>query len=41
MLEGLTAVGYDGWFTVHQPCLAGQGVEEAVAAAGQFIADLL
>ena len=37
VVEALRDVGYRGWFTVHQPCLADQSVEEAVASAGRFV----
>jgi len=42
MVAALRAVGYDGWFSVHQPLQPGQSVEEAIrdsyAAVGHLIA---
>lgn len=37
LVRTLRDVGYDGWFTVHQPCLEGQSVADAVASAGRFL----
>ena len=36
-VDGLRAVAYDGWFTVHQPLLPGQDMAQAIAAAATLI----
>jgi sugar phosphate isomerase/epimerase len=41
VIGGLKRVGYDGWFTVHQPLLAGQTVPDAMAEAYEAIDPLL
>ncbi|MCB1742050.1 MAG: sugar phosphate isomerase/epimerase, partial [Gammaproteobacteria bacterium] len=38
IVQALRAVGYAGWFSVHQPCMPGQSVAEAVREAGAFAA---
>jgi sugar phosphate isomerase/epimerase len=40
-IAGLERVGYDGWFTVHQPLQPGQTVPQAMAEAYRTIAPLL
>jgi sugar phosphate isomerase/epimerase len=40
-VAGLKAIGYDGWFTIHQPLRPGQSVPEAVAEAYDAVAPLL
>ena len=40
-IEALKRVGYDGWFTVHQPLQPGQTVPDAMREAYQAIAPLL
>jgi sugar phosphate isomerase/epimerase len=41
MISALESVGYDGWFTIHQPLQPGQSVAEAVQAARQGISGLI
>lgn len=40
-VAGLKAIGYDGWFTIHQPLRPGQSVPDAVAEAYDAVAPLL
>jgi sugar phosphate isomerase/epimerase len=40
MIEALKAVGYDGWFTVHQPLRDGQTVQDSVREAADFFGPL-
>ncbi|MDP6708080.1 MAG: TIM barrel protein [Alphaproteobacteria bacterium] len=41
LVETLGEVGYDGWFTVHQPLLPGQSVEQAIGEAAMLFRPLL
>ncbi len=41
MIEALVAIGYEGWFTIHQPSLPGQSVEAAIEAAADFFRPLM
>jgi sugar phosphate isomerase/epimerase len=41
LVAGLESVGYDGWFTVHQPLLPEQSVSDAVADAYRAVGRLL
>ena len=41
LIETLREVGYDGWFTVHQPLREGQTVVDSVCEAAQFFGPLL
>jgi sugar phosphate isomerase/epimerase len=41
MVSALGEVGYDGWFTIHQPLLPGQCVAEAVREAHGAVARLV
>lgn len=41
MVAALKDVGYDGWFTVHQPLQPGQSVEDAVRESHRAVADLI
>ncbi|MDH3702440.1 MAG: sugar phosphate isomerase/epimerase [Alphaproteobacteria bacterium] len=41
IVETLRAVGYDGWFTVHQPLREGQSVDDAMAEAAGFFRPLI
>ena len=41
VVDGLKRIGYDGWFTVHQPLQSGQTVRGAMAEAYQAISPLL
>ena len=41
VIRSLEDVGYDGWFTVHQPLLAGQTVEQAARDAYRAVRQLL
>jgi sugar phosphate isomerase/epimerase len=40
-IAALRDVGYDGWFTVHQPLQPGQSVEDAVRDSHAAVADLI
>ena len=40
IVAALRSVGYDGWFTVHQPLRMGQSVPEAVREAHEVLAPL-
>ena len=37
MLSGLAQARYDGWFTIHQPLLESQGLEDAIEDAAAFL----
>jgi sugar phosphate isomerase/epimerase len=38
LIAALQRIGYDGWFSVHQPLRDGQGVDDAIGeAAGLFL----
>jgi len=41
IIETLRAVGYDGWFTVHQPLRDGQSVDDAMEEAAGFFRPLI
>lgn len=41
VIETLKQIGYDGWFTVHQPLLPGQTVEDAAREAAEGLRGLL
>lgn len=41
IVETLRAVGYDGWFTVHQPLRDGQSVDDAMAEAAGFFRPII
>ena len=41
VIDGLKRVGYDGWFTVHQPLRAGQTVPDAIREGYESIQPLL
>jgi sugar phosphate isomerase/epimerase len=41
LIETLNDVGYDGWFTVHQPLREGQQVEDAMREAMNFFSPML
>ena len=41
LIERLQHIAYDGWFTVHQPLLAGQTVEGAIREAAEFFRPLI
>jgi sugar phosphate isomerase/epimerase len=41
MIAALRDVGYDGWFTVHQPLQPGQSVEEAIRDSRAALAGLI
>ncbi|MBI3976766.1 MAG: sugar phosphate isomerase/epimerase [Chloroflexi bacterium] len=41
VVQGLKAIGYDGWFTIHQPLREGLTVEEAVKEAYRAVAPYL
>ena len=41
VIRSLQDVGYDGWFPVHQPLLAGQTVEQAARDAYRAVHQLL
>jgi len=41
IVTALGEAGYEGWFTIHQPLLAGESVEQAIAHAGRYVRGLL
>jgi sugar phosphate isomerase/epimerase len=41
IIETLRAVGYDGWFTVHQPLRDGQSVDDAMEEAARFFRPII
>jgi sugar phosphate isomerase/epimerase len=41
LIQTLKEVGYDGWFTVHQPLLEGQSVDAVIRQSAAFISPLL
>jgi sugar phosphate isomerase/epimerase len=41
LVAALRDVGYDGWFTVHQPLQPGQAVEDAIRDSHRALADLI
>ncbi|MBT5667810.1 MAG: sugar phosphate isomerase/epimerase, partial [Rhodospirillaceae bacterium] len=41
LIHTLNDVGYDGWFTVHQPLLEGQSVDAVIRQSAAFISPLL
>ncbi len=41
MVAALRDVGYDGWFSVHQPLQPGQSVEDAIRESHAALADLV
>lgn len=41
LIAALRGVGYEGWFSVHQPLRAGQTVEDAVAEAARVFRPLI
>lgn len=41
LIQALKDVGYDGWFTVHQPLLEGQSVDAIIRQSAAFISPLL
>lgn len=41
LIAALREVGYDGWFTIHQPLLAGQRPEDAIREAYAAVGPLL
>lgn len=41
VIQGLKDIGYDGWFTVHQPLLEGQTAEQAASEAARAVRKLL
>jgi sugar phosphate isomerase/epimerase len=41
MVAALRDVGYDGWFSVHQPLQPGQSVEDAIRDSHAALADLI
>lgn len=41
LVQALREIGYQGWFTVHQPLLQGQTVEQAIAEAARVFKPLL
>jgi sugar phosphate isomerase/epimerase len=41
MIASLRSVGYDGWFTVHQPLQPGQAVEDAIRETHAALAGLI
>lgn len=41
IVAALKAVGYDGWFSVHQPLRAGQSVSDAIDEAGRVFGPLI
>lgn len=36
VMQALLAHGYAGWFTIHQPLLESQGIEQAIVEAGNY-----
>ena len=41
LVRTLKEIGYEGWFTIHQPLLEGQGVDAVIRQSAAFIAPLL
>ena len=41
LIEALTAVGYDGYFTIHQPLVGDQSVEDAMRTAAAYFRPLM
>lgn len=37
LIDTLHAIGYDGWFTVHQPLVEGQDIDDAMKRAADFL----
>jgi sugar phosphate isomerase/epimerase len=37
LIETLHRVGYDGWFTVHQPLFEGENIDDAMRTAADFL----
>ena len=41
MIAALKDVGYDGWFSIHQPLQPGQRVEDAIRESHAAVAHLI